>query len=172
MAEQPEQVSMLDLPKPGSASSSPSSDNTKRSYGAKLYERGEDVSVFEDVMEYVQRKLDVEEKIGGGVSGSEQARQSLSEVFRKVSTMDASRYVVAGLCTGMANAVATQPLDCVKTRIQVFKRLNMNIGSSSSVIPARNIFESFMKSKSIDMLLNIYKQEGWKALYRYEDFTF
>jgi len=161
MAEQ-ENVSLLDLPRASvDGKGSPSETSKQKGYVV------DDMNIVDDVMDYVSGKQQRRSMITPEHHQTNKSSSTFGDWIAKLSKYDAVHYGIAGVISGLCTATATQPLDCVKTRIQVFRRLNMNLPTtpSSTELP-RNIFQRIHQSRTFTMLSSIYSTEGFRALYR------
>ncbi|KAG2385631.1 hypothetical protein C9374_003446 [Naegleria lovaniensis] len=163
MAQQPEEVSLLDLPTSSTTNNISSGSHPS---SRKLHEKigGEDSN---NTMQYDPRAGRNQTKPSEAsikISGYE----TMSELYQRLRKSDALYYSLAGIFSGLCTSTATQPLDTVKTRIQVFDRMNLKFPNhaSTSLQSTRGFVNAFRNSKTFGMLVNIYKTEGWKALYR------
>lgn len=179
MAQQPEEVSLLDLPTTTTTgtttttTSNLSHRSSSKSYPSsrKLYEKigGEDsiIMEFDDTSSTTVRRQVIQKPSDASIKMSS-GYETMSELYQRLRKSDALHYSLAGIFSGICTSTATQPLDTVKTRIQVFDRMNLTVPShgSSTLQSTRSFVKAFQNSKTFGMLVNICHTEGWKALYR------
>ncbi|KAL9647345.1 hypothetical protein ABK040_011710 [Willaertia magna] len=116
----------------------------------RLNNNNEPFTIVDEGLEFTtKRNREYKKSVNTGIN-TESTESLISTSF----DLHAPKHFISGFLSGICTSIVTQPVDCVKTRLQIFRNLNI---SNNSLSPSFSTFK---------MVSNIYKEEGIKALYR------
>jgi ribosomal protein S8 len=76
------------------------------------------------------------------------------------------KYFISGFVSGFTTAIATQPIDTIKTRQQIYK-LQLKIENKPKPQIYKNVFGLFIKFKKKKAgIYQVFKNEGFISLYK------